>query len=124
MINIMNRNSQRQGEINASDSNERSAAESQQSDHVAPGNTDFIKQLKQHLEETRLPASRPSHSREPVQRRHPVVLFLFAMPFEPCALFYFFFGSPIALQYNCVMMQSGGYAGAKYGLAGRAGRLG
>jgi len=53
---IMNRINQPHGESSTSDRNERSAAESQPRDHVAAGNADFIKQLKQRLEETRLPA--------------------------------------------------------------------
>ena len=52
----MKRNSQPQDETSNPDSNELPAAESRQSDNVAARNSDFIEQLKQRLEETRLPA--------------------------------------------------------------------
>jgi len=52
----MNRDSQPQGETSKSDRAERSAAEPQQSNQGAARNSDIIAQLKQHLEETRLPA--------------------------------------------------------------------
>lgn len=55
-MNFMNRNGQPLGETSMSDSNDRSAAEGRHSNHGAASDTNFIAQLKQRLEETRLPA--------------------------------------------------------------------
>lgn len=52
----MNKSRDPQDEPRTPDSNERSAAESQQSDQGAYANSAFIEQLKQGLEKTRLPA--------------------------------------------------------------------
>jgi hypothetical protein len=54
-INTMTRNSQPQDEKNTLDGNGRSVSESPQSNQA--GAAAFIKQLKQRLEETRLPAN-------------------------------------------------------------------
>jgi hypothetical protein len=60
-INIMKRKGRSRRETRTSDSNKPTSAESPQINHCKPGNTEFIKQLKQRLEETRLPANLKEH---------------------------------------------------------------